>query len=154
MKYRLVFKGELTGKNPQDQCLVELTKLFGRNQTELVGKLFRGRPIVVKTTSDRQVANRFVTAFEKAGARLHLEVLDQDAGPPPPVSAAKENISSPAVEIDPDTEVTRLRPAMRRPDTAAKVAISNLSEDDKTRQRPAVPANDDRSSKRRTRRRR
>jgi hypothetical protein len=145
MKYRLVFKGELMPGTDMDDCLEQLTQLFGKKADAVRSKLFRGKPIVVKKTSDEAVAGRFITAFEKAGAVLHVQTLGLD------FTSRSENTPSKATENDQtekdqDTEVTRLRPAMKRPEPKVLNREPELTEDDKTRQRKAVPDEDDRDS--------
>ena len=142
MKYRLVFNGELTGNVPKSDCLVQLSKLFGKDSGAIATKLFRGKPIVVKQTSDAQVASRFMTAFEKAGAVLRVEA-------PGLSSVASESSLSPVnpevMETDesPDTQVTRLRPVMRRVEAPPVHESPKLSDNEKTRRRQTVAAKDD-----------
>jgi hypothetical protein len=144
MRYRLVFNGELTGAVQKEDCLAQLAQLFGKDFESIRSKLFRGRPIVVKKTSDEQVAKRFVTAFETAGAVLHIQDADSETADSTP--APEPEIKAVRTQEELDTEVTRLRPTMKRSDVSASKRTPTLSEDDMTRQRQAVPEKDDRSS--------
>ena len=110
MKYRLVFNGELTGNVPKSECLAQLSELFGKDSSVIETELFRGKPIVVKNTTDAQVASRFMAAFEKAGAVLRVEAPDLAASksslkPDPEIQAS--------VELR-DAQATKLRPRMHR----------------------------------------
>ncbi len=152
MRYRLVFNGKLTGAVPKEDCLAQLARLFGKDFAAIESKLFRGKPIVVKKTSDEKVANRFVAAFEKAGAVLHIDIPDPAAIDAEP--ACEPEIKAVWTQEERDTEVTRLRPAMRRPGAPPVHDTPKLSEDDMTRERQAVPEEDDRNGATRRRGRR
>ena len=147
MKYRLVFSGELIGSVHKEDCLAQLAELFGKDFDSVKAKLFRGRPIVVKKTSDQQVADRFVSAFEKAGAVLKIEVPGLGVIQRKPARSPDSKTPEPKAawtQAERDTEATRLRPAMSRPGELPAAPAPKLTEDDMTRQRPVVPEQDDR----------
>ena len=146
MKYRLVFNGELTGEVPKEDCLVQLAQLFGKDFYKVESKLFRGKPIVVKKTSDEQVAKRFISAFEKAGAVLHIETPDLQASDSKPVPTPEPKAV--LTQAERDTGVTRMRPTMKKSDILTVNKVPELTDVDMTRQRQAVPDKDDRESRR------
>ena len=142
MKYRLVFNGELTGEVQKEDCLLQLAQLFGKKFYKVESKLFRGKPIVVKKTSDEQVAKRFVSAFEKAGAVLHIETPDRQASDSKSVPTPEPKAV--LTQAERDIEVTHMRPAMKKSDISAANKVPELSDVDMTRERQAVPDKDDR----------
>ena len=137
MKYQLVFNGELTGDVKKKDCLVQLAELFGKDFDSIESELFRDSPIIVKRTSDEQVANRFILAFAKAGAVLQVEISEpgSDAGGSSLAPKKPEKIGTLRSR---DTEITRLRPAVRKVELNPVFNSPKLSETDETRRRQVM----------------
>ena len=142
MKYRLVFNGELTGDVPKNECMAQLASLFGKEIVAIESELFRGKPIVVKKTSDEQVAGRYISTFQRAGAVLHFEIIGQDTGTDDLLSDAESAEEMTQEELR-DTTVTRLRPPMRSVESQPVYELPTLSEDDETRRRMVISKKDD-----------
>lgn len=73
IRYRLVFYGDLLPDVDQEHCLEQLSGIFGHSIERMRPFLFSGRPAVIKTVNQYDTAERFVDAFARAGAVLHVE---------------------------------------------------------------------------------
>jgi hypothetical protein len=95
--YKLVFRGEvLEGQHP-----AVVRKRLGAAASfsdEQLDKLFSGQPVVVKRAADTAVAARLQGLFKKAGARLRVLPVDEEASAPAAAPAAAAGTESPAVQ--------------------------------------------------------
>lgn len=73
IRYRLVFYGDLLPDVDPEDCLNRLSETFGHPVERMRPFLFSGRGAVIKTVNHYDTAERFVDAFAKAGAVLHVE---------------------------------------------------------------------------------
>lgn len=73
IRYRLVFYGDLLPDVDREDCLQQLAAIFGHSVDRMRPFLFSGRPAVIKTVRQYDTAERFVDAFARAGAVLHVE---------------------------------------------------------------------------------
>ena len=73
IRYRLVFYGDLLPDVDRESCLQSLSATFGHSVERMRPFLFSGRPAIIKTVRQYDTAERFVDAFAKAGAVLHIE---------------------------------------------------------------------------------
>jgi hypothetical protein len=73
IRYRLVFYGDLLPDVTPEECLEQLSTIFGHSVERMRPFLFADRPAVIKTVRHYETAERFVDAFARAGAVLHIE---------------------------------------------------------------------------------
>ncbi|GGX58227.1 hypothetical protein [Saccharospirillum salsuginis] len=72
MTFKLIFKGELKEGKDQADVVESLSKLLKKSPRLIEQKLFSGKPVPIRRVGTREQARRYVAAFEKAGAVLHI----------------------------------------------------------------------------------
>lgn len=93
LMYKVVFWGQVS-EDHESECVKEnLTSIFKLNEKQ-VEKLFSGSQVVIKKTSDKQLALRFKAAIENAGGLCKiLETKSEIQQSAPAKSKIVENIS-------------------------------------------------------------
>jgi hypothetical protein len=74
-RYRIVFEGKILKARDPDEVKGNLTRLFKINN-EKIGRYFVGRPIVIQSDVDYQMARKFQQAFRMAGAICRVEAME------------------------------------------------------------------------------
>lgn len=69
-KYKLIFNGQLLENADKASCIQGLSRVFKKDPEIIEKKLFSGKKIIVKTTTDRKVVDTYLRVFENVGARL------------------------------------------------------------------------------------
>ncbi|MEM7015955.1 MAG: hypothetical protein AAF512_01290 [Pseudomonadota bacterium] len=72
MSYQLIFRGELLPDYSQAAVLPELARLL-RTEESLLANLFDGQPWLIREAKDEADAQRYVAAFQQAGAVCHIQ---------------------------------------------------------------------------------
>lgn len=72
MTYKLIFKGDLKEGKEQAEVVEALAKVLKKSPQLIERKLFTGKPVPIRRVGTREQANRYVAAFDKAGAVLHI----------------------------------------------------------------------------------
>ncbi len=89
-KLNVIFEGRLTGDLPLEQVKANLAAMFKMNGSQ-VESLFSGKPIAIKRNVDKQLANKYVTALQKAGAICKIISAEQtNTAAPPQNTQVKE----------------------------------------------------------------
>ena len=65
--YHVIFEGRITGEIGLAEVKRNLAAMFKMNDAQ-VESLFSGKPVVIKRDIDAQTAQKYATAFKKAGA--------------------------------------------------------------------------------------
>ncbi len=85
---QLVFTGELLEGFERGEVARQLGQWLGLDDTK-AAKLFTGARIVLKRSIEPEDAQRYVTRFAQAGARLHIEPIAASAAQPAGDAAAR-----------------------------------------------------------------
>ena len=64
-KYKLIFSGQLLENVDKKSCVNGLAQIFKKKPEIIEKKLFSGKKVTVKVTTDRQVVDRYISAFKK-----------------------------------------------------------------------------------------
>lgn len=95
--YKLIYAGEVLDGQHQAVVRKRLMTLL-KLDDERMDVLFSGKPVVVKKAADESMKARYLTAFEKAGAKLQVQPLEPMGSPPQPGSVPPSK--APAQESD------------------------------------------------------
>lgn len=95
MTYKLIFKGELKDGRDQADVVSALAKLLKKSPALIHQRLFTGQPVPIRRVGTREQAQRYVAAFDRAGAVLHIAAEPEfDAESPPPARQQAEKDDS------------------------------------------------------------
>jgi hypothetical protein len=95
-QYRVVFRGEISGEQPEETVKRNLAALFKMPEERVEG-LFTGKPVVIKKGVDEATARKLEQAFRKAGAVCELhDVSSGRADQPSPGTAGTSTEAKPA----------------------------------------------------------
>ena len=93
-EYRLVYAGEILEGQHKAVVRKRLSQLL-KLDDERTEILFSGKAVVVKKATDKKTAQRYLSAFEKAGALLQVQSLaGQDATTENKAGASKSDVGS------------------------------------------------------------
>jgi len=79
MAYKLYFRGELSPGVSREEAAERIGKLFRQPAETIEERLFSGRLVSIKTVATTEEAKRIVAAFAKAGAKLEVRKVRDEA---------------------------------------------------------------------------
>jgi nitrate reductase NapE component len=93
--HTLIFQGKLKPKADRTLCVEKLAKLFKKDVGAMEARLFSGKKVVIGKTEDKSLVDKYVRAFDDAGAILQVITEETatdhnaDAGPSSPLPSRK-----------------------------------------------------------------
>ncbi|MBI5846763.1 MAG: DUF2628 domain-containing protein [Nitrospirae bacterium] len=107
--YKVLLSGETLSGHQLAETKKQLAVAFSLS-ADSIDRFFIGKPVIVKTTTDIETAEKFKALFEKAGAVCFIkQVVQTETGRPSNSSAAKPELSSsPAITpVTPEHAITK-----------------------------------------------
>ncbi|MDH5393458.1 MAG: hypothetical protein OEY11_09755 [Gammaproteobacteria bacterium] len=92
--FEVVFKGEVIDGFDATETREKIGKLFNADETK-IARLFSGNNVVIKKNLDQATANKYIAAFEKAGAIATVRDAAVTTNTPP-AATQTENKTAPA----------------------------------------------------------
>lgn len=77
--YAIVFKGEITEGSELTSVKSHMAKLL-KADADKIARLFSGKQVVIKKTTDKQLAIKYGTVLKKAGADVKIKVVKRPQG--------------------------------------------------------------------------
>ena len=71
--HKIIFRGQVQAGHDRDTVRENLGKLFRIEDPERLDGLFSGKAVTIKKSLDEAAARKYLTALEKAGARVEIE---------------------------------------------------------------------------------
>jgi len=95
--FDIIFSGQIMEGNNLDEVKRKIGVIFGAND-DLLGKLFSGKPVIIKSGVDDEAATKYRVAFRKAGALIEIKPSKEKttSASPSPKEASNELTLLPA----------------------------------------------------------
>ncbi len=116
--YYVIFTGKLEPGFERAQVIANISKLVKLDSKTVEGRLFSGKPTVIKKLADPGKAKKFLAAFKKAGAVVVIKKVEKNkkpSAPAPPGDGKKAAVSPPPVKSESPERRSDPRPPAPKP---------------------------------------
>jgi len=128
--YYVIFTGKLEPGFERGQVIANISRLVKLDAKTVEGRLFSGKPTVIKKLADPGKAKQFLAAFKKAGAAVVVKKVEKNkkpSAPAPPGESGKAPGGRPPVRKEPPRRRADPRSPMPKPGPIHQTAKNRAS---------------------------
>ena len=130
--HRLIFQGKLKPNTDRALCMERLARLFNKEVKDIETRLFSGKEMLIRKTEDQTVVDKYIRAFDKAGAVLQVITASKGSAPEvapvskPPRQAHEPKAGSNRHPGRPSSDRKKNRPARKNSPHIRRRRLSSL----------------------------